>query len=475
MRYVQGDNRDQSTLFPAVLDDYITEDNPVRFIDYFVDTELDLIDLGFTYSEPKITGRKPYNPADNLKLYLYGYLNRIRSSRRLEAETHRNIELMWLIRCLHPDFKTIADFRKDNKEAIRDVCRAFTLYCRELGLFDLEFFAIDGSKFSAVAHTSQAFTEKKLKKLVKEIDQHIDDYLEHLDKNDDNEKDVSKPTAEQVQQKINELKQQRQLYESYQQHLEETGETQIVLTEPTSRLMRTAHGGRDVCYNTQFAVEKKHKLIADFEVTNDVNDLNQLFNMANRIKTFFNLDWFDCAADAGYFKRNDIKKCIDNDIFCYVPKPQISQNKNKGMFTDNDFDYNPHKDNYTCPAGHKMIKTGSGMRDGRKEFYYKTKSCKTCPLKSKCTTSKEGRRIRRWEYEHIIEQMQKKLNKDPQFMHNRRCMAEHPFGTIKHAFGFSHFLCKGLDMVNTEMSLSVLAYNMRRVINIKGVKELIAA
>jgi transposase len=283
MRYVQGKNRDQSTLFPAVIDDYITEDNPVRFIDYFVDEKLDLVELGFTYSEPKETGRMPYNPADNLKLYLYGYLNRIRSSRRLEAETHRNIELLWLIRSLHPDFKTIADFRKDNRKAIRTVCRAFTLLCREQGLFDLEFFAIDGSKFSAVAHKSKAFTKNKLNELVQEIDQYVDEYLETLDKNDDDEKEVTKPTAEQLQQKINDLKERRSLYESYQQLLEESGETQIVLTDPDSRLMRTGHDGWDVCYNTQFAIDKKHKLIADFDVTSDGNDLHQLLNMTSQL------------------------------------------------------------------------------------------------------------------------------------------------------------------------------------------------
>jgi len=289
MRYVQGHDRHQSTLFPAVLDDYVSEDNPVRFIDYFVSEELDLVELGFTYSEPKITGRKPYNPADMLKLYLYGYLNRIRSSRRLEAETHKNIELMWLVRSLHPDHKTISDFRKDNKKALRNVCRAFTLFCRELGLFDLEFFAIDGSKFSAVAHSSKAFTKNRLAELVKKIDQHIDEYLQTLDHNDDDEKDVAKPTAEELQQKIDKLKERRKVYESYQQKLEKSGETQIVLTDPDSRLMRTGHKGWDVCYNAQIAVDKKYKLIADYDVTNDANDMHQLLNMTDRLKSSFDL------------------------------------------------------------------------------------------------------------------------------------------------------------------------------------------
>lgn len=243
-----------------MVDDYITEDNPIRFIDYFVDNHIDFVKLDFTYSEPKITGRLPYSPADMLKLYIYGYLNRIRSSRRLEAETHRNLELMWLIRGLKPDFQTLADFRKNNKKAIREVCRTFTLLCRDLGLFDLEFFGIDGSKFAAVAHTSKAFTKEKLKELICDIDQQVDGFLETIEQQDADEQDVTKPNAEQLQQKIDTLKESRQVYETYQKMLEESGETQIVVTEPDSRLMRTGHKDRDVCYNVQIAVDKKHKL-----------------------------------------------------------------------------------------------------------------------------------------------------------------------------------------------------------------------
>lgn len=473
MRYVQGKDREQSTLFPALFDDYVTENNPVRFIDYFADNELDFVELDFTHCEPKDTGRMPYSPADLLKLYIYGYLNRIRSSRRLETETHRNVELMWLIRSLRPDHKTIADFRKDNKKAIRNVCRAFTLLCREKGLFSLEFFAIDGSKFSAVANNGKAFTKDKLEKLVKKIDQHVDEYLETLDQNDDDEKEVAKPTAEQLQQKIKELKERRKLYESYQKRLEESGETQLVLTDSDSRLMRTGHNGWDVCYNVQIAVDKKHKLIAEFDVTNDGNDFHQLLNMTNKLKTSFELDSFGCAADTGYFQKDDIKECIDNSIDCYVPEPQKSHNRKKGQFTNKDFQYNPDDDSYTCPAGHKLDKRETSVRKGRKEFFYRTSGCKNCPIRLKCTSSKAGRYIRRWEHEHIIEQMQQKLEENPQYMQDRRNMAEHPFGTIKQAFGYSHFLCKGLNKVQTEMSLAVLAYNMRRVFNIKGAKELI--
>jgi len=475
MRYIQGKDRHQTTLFPAVVDDYVTNDNPIRFIDYFVDNHIDLVELDFAYSEPKITGRLPYSPADMLKLYIYGYLNRIRSSRRLETETHRNLELMWLIRGLHPDFKTIADFRRNNKKAIRGVCRTFTLLCRDLGLFSLEFFGIDGSKFAAVAHTSKAFTKEKLGELIRDIDQQVDSFLETIEQQDDKEQEVTKPTAEQLQQKIDALKQSRGVYETYQEILEESGGTQIVITDPDSRLMRTGHNGRDVCYNVQIAVDKKHKLIAAEDVTNAPNDIRQLKNMTQQLKTAFGLDSFECAADAGYFHKDDIKECIDDNISCFVPEPIKSQNRLKGKYTNKDFRYNADDDAYTCPADQQMVKSGSIVKHGRREFIYKTNACRECPLRSKCTTSKEGRRIYRWEHEQIIEDMQQKLAENPKYMYYRRILAEHPFGTLKQAFGFTCFLCRGLEMVKTEMSLSVLTYNMRRVINILGVKELMAA
>ena len=472
MRYVQGQNREQTTLFPSTVDDYITDDNPVRFIDAFV-ADLDLVELGCTYSQPKETGRKAYNPADMLKLYLYGYLNRIRSSRRLEAETHKNVELMWLLRMLRPDFKTIADFRKDNKKAIKNVCREFTLLCRKLDLFGLELFGIDGSKFSAVNHNQKAFTKEKLKKLLERIDKKIDDYVNTLEQGDEAEKQIEKPAADQIEQNIKDLKERKHRYQSYQKQLDETEESQIVLTDPTSRLMRTGHDGRDVCYNAQFAIDNKFKLIGAHAVTSDGNDMHQLSNMCDKIKTTFGLQKFKAAADTGYFQRDEIKKCHDNGVDCYVPEPKTSKNYKLGKFTNKDFQYDAAHDCYTCPAGEKL-KPGSKRR-ARMDVSYATSACKTCRLKSKCTTSKRSRRIYRWEHQDILEQMEQKLKQNPQYMDERRNIAEHPFGTMKHAFGFTHFLCKGLDMVNTEMNLSVIAYNMRRVINIVGVKELMSA
>jgi transposase len=475
MGYIQGENRDQATMFPPVLDEYIGEDNQVRFIDAFVDHQIDMSDLGFRYSEVKETGRRPYNPADNLKLYIYGYLNRIRSSRRLETETYKNIELMWLIRRLHPDHKTIADFRRDNRKALREVCRKFSLYCYRLGLFRLEFFAVDGSKFAAVNHNSRVYNKEKLAELIKRIDVHIDEYLQTLDKSDEEEKEIDRPTAEDMDRKIGELKERRNLYESYQQELESSGETQIAVTDSDSRMMRTGNQGFDASYNVQAVVDYKHNLLVEYEATNHVNDLGLLSEMVGKVKTAYDLESFSVAADAGYFDKDEIKACIDEKAECYVPEPKKSKNAGKGRFTNRDFQYDPSEDCYICPAGFKLTRFAEYVRHGRNEFVFKTKSCRTCPIRIKCTTSKEGRRIFRWEHEHIIEEMKKKMLENPQYMQARRNMAEHPFGTIKRAFGFTHFLCRGLEMVNAEMSLTILAYNMRRVLSILSMKEIMAA
>jgi len=317
MRYIQGQNREQTTLLPPSLDEYVSEDNPVRVIDAFVDT-IDMSKLEFSHATPKVMGRTPYNPADILKLYIYGYLHRIRSSRRLEEETYRNIELMWLLRLLHPDFKTIADFRKDNKKALKGVFHEFSLLCRKLNLFGLQLFGIDGSKFAAVNHTNRVYNKSKLDSIIKNIDTRIDEYLKSLEQGDHAEKEISPISPEQIQQSIKELKEKRQSYQTLQQKLEESGETQVALTDPDSRFMRDGHKGRDVCYNVQVAVDHKHKLIAEFEITNDQNDVNQLLPMTTKLKKEYKLECFESIADAGYFNKDAIKQCVDQKIFCYI-------------------------------------------------------------------------------------------------------------------------------------------------------------
>lgn len=471
MDYIQGLDRKQATMFPTIMDDYIAEDNPVRFIDAYVDS-LNFVELGFRYAEPAATGRKPYNPADLTKLYLYGYINQPRSSRRLEKEAHKNIELMWLLRGLKPDFKTIADFRKDNGKAIRKVCREFIFYCRELELFSLELVGIDGSKFTAVNHTQKSYTKTTLQKLITDIDKSIDGYLQELEKNDKNEKEVNKPTANELKDKINQLKSQKEKYNHYKKKLDETGESQISLTDPDSRIMRTGHNGRDVCYNTQFAVDSKNSIIVNYDVTNDKNDYHQLDKITSSIKEQFQLDELEIVADLGYFEKNEIKKCHDNKVKCYIPEDRKSKNHKLGLYTNKDFKYNSNDDYYICPAGQKLIWTKYRKRNNKRDKVYWTQACRLCKKKSKCTTAQDIRCLYRWEHEDIIDQMNKRVKENPEIIKKRKEIVEHPFGTIKHSMGHSYFLCRGLDMVKTEMSLSVLAYNIKRAINIFGVKEL---
>jgi len=384
------------------------------------------------------------------------------------------MELMWLIQMIRPDFKTIADFRKDNTKALQGVFRKFSLLCRKLDLFGLQLFGIDGSKFAAVNHTSKVYNQNKLEQLLEKIDARIEEYLSTLEQGDQDEKEISPTSSEQIQRHIQDLKEKRQTYQAIQQTLEESGESQIALTDPDSRFMRDGHKGRDVCYNVQVAVDQKHMLIADFEVTNDLNDVEQLKPMAEKVKEEFSLDDFEVVADAGYFSKDAIKQCTDNHISCYVPEPQKSKNHQKQMYTNENFNYNKTSDTYTCPAGQTLFKTSCCTKHDRKEYIYKTKGCNACPQKGKCTTSREGRRIYRWEHEEIIEKMRNQLiNRN--LMGLRREICEHPFGTIKQTLGYRSFLCKGIQKVSSEMSLTALVYNMKRAINILGVGKLMTA
>jgi transposase len=475
MRYIQGTDRDQTTLLPEVVDDYITEENPVRFIDAYVDG-LDLADMDFTYSETKDTGRKPYNPADLLKLYIYGYLNKIRSSRQLEKATHRNIELIWLMRRLYPDFKTIADFRKDNKKSIKNVCRDFTLLCKKLDLFGCELIAIDGSKFSASNSNGRNFTKNKLEKLIKRIDDQIDAYLRDMDNVDRTEKDVKTPSVDDLKEKIEKLNKRREKYQGLKSQLEESGETQISLTDPDSRMMNTT-GGKDVAYNVQIAVDSKHKLIVTHEVTNDCTDEQQLHPMAREAKEVLDVDSLDVLGDAGYWERQNIKKCQEDRICTYVPGPTKSHNKSLGLYTNADFLYDPQEDTYRCPAGEVLTQRGLRKRkkSGLTEKTYTTHACYSCPQKPKCTRSKTTRYIYRWVDEEVMELLKKRVQENKEKVELRKSLVEHPFGTIKHWMGHRYFLTRGIEKVSAEMSLSVLSYNLKRVLNIVDFKELMAA
>lgn len=474
MGYIEGEDRKQTLLFSEVLEDYITEENPVRFIDVYVEG-LDLVGMGFERAIPKETGRPPYNPGDLLRLYVYGYLNRSRSSRQLETEAGRNVELMWLMRKLRPDFKTIADFRRDNVQAIKKVCREFTLWCKRLELFGGELVAIDGSKFVAVNSPKRNFTEKKLKRMIEEIDGKIDQYLKELDRQDKQEVGERSLSAEELKEKIERYKQRRGQYEQLKRNLEQSGESQVSLTDPQSRSMRVGHGV-EVSYNVQIVVDHKHKLVLEHEVVNEVTDQGQLSTMAKKAKETLGVETLEVVADRGYYNGEEVKACEQSGITAYVPKPNNSSNLKRGLFTKEDFIYEPVKDCYRCRAGKELSYRFNSVEQGRAVRSYEIFGCNRCELKSKCSINKRGkRRITRWVDEAILEAMARRVAEHPEKVELRKCLAEHPFGTIKRAMNQGYFLMRGLTKVGAETSLTILTYNLKRVINILGVRTMMEA
>ena len=469
--FIEGEARTQATLFPERLDDYIAEDNAVRVIDVFIDG-LDLTNMGFK-TVPEITGRPAYHPATMLKLYVYGYLNRVLSTRRLEREAGRNVELMWLLGRLAPDFKTIADFRKDNTKAIRLVSRDFVIICRKLDLFSEAFVAIDGSKFKAVNNRDKNFTQAKLKRRLEMIDDSIERYLTQIESVDRQETDASKGKKERLETKIEKLKNEIERLNNIETQLLAAPDKQISLTDPDSRSMITRGAGM-VGYNVQTAVDVKYHLIVAHETTNIGNDRAQLANIAKLAKEAIGTNELTVVADRGYYNGKEIKACEDAGIKTYLPKCQTSNNQARGFFGKRDFIYNAENDEYKCPAGERAIYRFSRQEAGKMIRRYWAKACIRCPMKSQCTTS-DYRRISRWEHEAILDVVEARLDQEPERMSARRNTVEHPFGTIKLWMGYTHFQMKTLERVSTEMSLHVLSYNLKRVMNIMGVGALIAA
>src|SRR5712691_4459859 len=406
MDYIRGVTRNQVVLFPETVEDYITEDNPVRFIDAFV-ASLDLRELGFRRAQPAETGRPAYDPGDLLRLYLYGYLNRVRSSRMLEREAKVNLEVMWLLGKLAPDFKTVADFRRDNLAALKGVCREFTLLCRKLKLFGGELVAIDGSKFKAVNNRRRNFSEARLTKAIKTIEEKISSYLSSLDKADadEPEPDEPRPSAAELGAKIKTLQERKAKYQALKKDLQESGEKQVSLTDPDARSMVMHHGSTEVGYNVQTAVDEKHQLIVEHEVTNDQTDHAHLAEMALRAKETLGVEQLEVVADMGYYDGAEVKQCAEAGITTYIPKPLTSVNQKRGLFTKQDFIYDEAKDCYRCPAGAELTYRYESFELNRQIRYYATAKCLGCPLRSKCTTNQRGRRISRWVDEKFLEDM----------------------------------------------------------------------
>src|ERR1700756_5275694 len=474
-RFVAGQDRAQLMLLPECLDDFVGEDNPVRVVDAFIE-ELDLALLGFAGVVPEATGRPSYHPATLLKIYLYGYLNQVQSSRRLEREAQRNIELMWLTGRLAPDFKTIADFRRNNGAAIRAVCSQFVVLCRQLGLFTRAVVAIDGSKFKAVNNRDKNYTVAKVTGRMEQVNASITRYLRALDRADREESDISQTKRIRLKEKIAGLRQQMQALKVMEQAVQEAPDQQVSLTDPDARSMATSgKGTATVGYNVQIAVDAQHHLIVAHEVINQGYDRHQLAPMAFKAQEATGCEQVTALADRGYFSGDQVLSCEGTGVAPVVPKTLTSSGTKRGFFTRQDFIYDAEHDHYTCPAGAKLTKAKRRADHTEDlDFYRHLSACFTCPLKSRCTPTKL-RRIKRWVNEDVLDRMQARLDRMPEAMGVRRQTVEHPFGTLKAWMGATHFLTRTLDKVRTEMSLHVLAYNLKRMITIFGVGSLMAA
>lgn len=473
-RFIEGDCRSQRILFPETLDEYIDEENSVRVVDAFVE-HLNLGELGFSRTEAHSTGRPGYHPSTLLKIYIYGYLNRIQSSRRLEREAQRNIELMWLTGRLAPDFKTIADFRKDNSSAIIKTCHSFIKICRQLSLFEEVIVAIDGSKFKAVNSGDKNFTPVRMKRRKDGIEKHIAHYLAELDKADKENSPLPKEKVSRIKKRLDKLQTEMQRLDAIEARLTQSSDNQISLTDPDSRVVATSRKNSGVVgYNVQSAVDTKHHLIVAHDVTNKMSDRTQLSKMAKLARSEMNARDLTALADRGYFSGREFLACKEAGIKAYAPKPLTSGSKKYGRFTKQDFDFEPEHNQYRCPAGEALIWRFETEENGLAINKYWSSNCPSCPIRAKCTTSKY-RRIGRWKHEHVVEAMEEELDRNPDYMSIRRQTVEHPFGTIKSWMGATHFLTKTLKNVKTEMSLQVLAYNLKRVMQIVGIASLIEA
>jgi transposase len=473
MSHIVGHDRSQTLLLPESLDEYVSHDNPVRFIDAFVDG-LDLAAAGFGRVAPKQTGRPGYAPSDLLKLYIYGYLNRVRSSRRLESETHRNVEVIWLLRQLKPDFKTIADFRRDNHKAFRPIFRQFVLLCRELDLFGKELIVVDGTRIKAVNNKDRNFTRASLTEFIRLADAKLDDYLKRLEANDTTEVSAASSRVDNLAEKIAAIRGRRERCKTMLTELDRSGESQTSLTDPDSRAM-AGHTHVAVGYNVQVAVDTRHKLIVEQQVTNQVLDLGLLTETAKPAKDILGVEKIDVVADRGYFKAEDIEACEKAGMTPYVPRPQRGAAVKAGRFRKDEFQYDEATDSYLCPARERLQAYSSSPQRELRRFHYANKlACQGCVIRTRCTSG-SFRMVSRLENEAALDRMQARLTKRPDILGIRRETVEHPFGSIKQWMNQGAFLMRGLEKVRAEFSLTALAYNLRRVLNLVGFEALMEA
>ena len=479
--HVSGTYRDQTVLFPNTIDQYVEKENPVRFIDAFIDS-LNLEKLGFKHSVLADTGRPSYDPSDLLKLYIYGYLNQVRSSRKLEKECHRNVEVMWLMKKLAPDHKTIADFRKDNVDCIKGVFKEFVYLCRSLDLYGAQLIAIDGTKFRAVNSRSNNLNEKTVALRLKQTEERITQYLNELDHNDANDSEEDENTkSDELEEKISQLEEKKQQYEHIQDQMRGTGQREVSLVDPDSRLMRVDSQRLEVGYNVQTSVDAKQHLIVDYDVINNSTDHHQLTKNALAAKQTLGVDELDVLSDKGFYVEKDIADCEDNGLTVFMPIPAVfNPYKRVGVpepeFYSDRFVYNANRDLYICPAGEEMpFWKRSNRGRGFEGRLYRSMFCGSCSVRGKCTRNKRGRYMFRGKYDGAVDRLRDRLgtSEGKEKCRLRRTLAEHPFGTIKRAFNQGYLLLKGFRKVKGEVGFTMLAYNMRRVINIFGVGTII--
>lgn len=476
MNHIIGLAREQITLFPEAIEDYLSAENPVRFLDAFVD-QLDTTKMSLCHADVKETGRPPYDPKDLLKLYLYGYLNRIRSSRLLERETQRNLEVFWLLKRLRPDHKTISDFRRNNASALREVFKQFVILCKSLELFGSELLAIDSTKFKASNARDRVKDKEQLDKSIVHITESINQYLVQLDENDANDKQTT--SSVDLQKKIDSLKDQKQLLEQAKTELQNNRQKYVSLTDPDCRLMKNDRR-IEPAFSMQTAVDAKHSLIVDYELTQDAADNNHLASLATSAKQVLAVETLTVCADAGYYDTVDLKMCDDQKLTTYVPIPkQKISKKTKTPLPDyyaEKFIYNEASDTYQCPQGNtlRQFRTRQDKRDHRLIYVYRTPACLQCSVHNQCTTSPRGRQIYRWEYEVVLDRLKQRLVRNPEIIKQRKAIIEHIFGTIKKIWGYNALLLRRLTNVASEIALMNLTYNIRRVLNIVGTKNLIS-
>jgi transposase len=472
MNHIRGVDRAQALLLPETIEDYVAAENPVRFIDAFV-ASLDLHALGFAKAIAAYTGRPAYEPGTLLRLYLYGYLHRLRSSRQLEKECHRNLELIWLLRRLAPDHKTIADFRRDHRAGFKLVHRQFHLLCHKLKLFDGELVALDGTKLAAVNARDRNFNEKKLEELLARADARLAAYLQQLDAGDTAEAQEEKLTRAELEKKIAALREKKDWHEELLARLEEEEVKQLSTTDEDARKMHAAQG-TVIGYNAQSAVDSKHKLIVAEDVTNEGTDVQQLAAVAAEAKETLAVEQLEVVADPGYYNHAEVSRCVEKNITPYIRKADTSANSARGLYAKKDFTYDAEKDVYRCPAGVELTHRFNTYELGRSLRYYRTSACAPCPRKEKCTRN-QSRTITREEDEGLMEAMAARVAAHPEKMRLRKGLVEHPFGTIKRWFGYTYFLVKGLEKVRAEWTLMTLCYNLKRVLNLVNFGELMKA